>query len=975
LGPTAIKTRCPQCGTALKTDYEQVGATVRCPACRNTFVVTTVEFVQGGVSGTIAAAVETRGDAGTSVADRATPGRSSRQAAAQGPQEKLGRFVIQGVLGRGAFGVVYRARDPLLDRDVALKAPRFPSGDQKNAQRFLAEAKAAAKLRHPHIVAVYESGETEGKLFIASEYVAGETLAARIEKQGPDFKQTAQWVRSLAEALAYAHAQGIVHRDIKPQNVMLDRNNRPQIMDFGLAKRLDQNSTATAEGSLLGTPAYMAPEQARGEVDKVGPHSDQYSLGTVLYELLTGRRPFEGPAAVVIARAASEEPPAPRSINPEIPPDLEAICLKAMERDLAKRYANTANLAADLERWLNGEPVTARPLSMTVKLRRWARRRPLVAGLTTAVAVLLIVAAGGGVIGWGMMVHLKNDVASALKQVEDQSTLTAKETENALAATRAAQERTEAASAQAQLAGARRKAMEEAAVELQEIVDQKTEVEDQVAATIKERKDEDERAGRAAAQRTSAEAAAGTAESAAADSARNLYVELLGRAKESLERGDRQDAARLLDECPEQERRWEWRYLKAMSRAIRPTDQSWILYSLNKGPRSRSVPTSDGYMGSLTSIDGKIIPTGADDPDWANVPPANIKSIRVAGQPHAIASVGLGPKIEAVAASGTALIVSYDPAAVGAALGVEIAAERGAGMTVPAMPKRRQLFVQIWDIAENGTAKVVNATAAPMLQMARSRTSRSKNDAPTVGFAFSRDGSELVQLSTNPDYFKPSPLRILTLKTDAWREWRPANAGAQDFAAAAKATPGKVDGLLDFYNEHTSDKALQLVPGSQIAVSPDGSRIARVDENGLNIRLLDRATSKVIASLPTGLDFKRFFADRDIDLAVYEPKYEVAPGSTTFWSVDGKRLLVNVKVAGTYIWGRDGRITYVVDFVPVQSVQSRGIQTNASGQGAYNDSSMDVSTTYRPVSRAEPAPGPHQITPIHFDCIIVLSAE
>lgn len=302
---------------------------------------------------------------------------------------KLGRFEIKQVLGQGAFGRVFRAYDPVLDRYVALKVPTFGSNEEQKVRRFLGEAKAAAGLRHPNIVPVYECGEADGKQFIAAQFVAGQTLGARM-KAGPiSFQVAVGWVRAIADALAYAHAEGIVHRDIKPDNVMLDAKESPQIMDFGLAKRTSDDSSMTMDGTILGTPAYMSPEQATGRQALIGPASDQYSLGAMLYELLTGKKPFEGAPHAVIAQVISQEPALPRSINPHIPPDLEAICLKAMQKETSARYASAADLATDLGRWLRGEAVKARAATPVERLVRWCKRNPQVAGLACALLVAL----------------------------------------------------------------------------------------------------------------------------------------------------------------------------------------------------------------------------------------------------------------------------------------------------------------------------------------------------------------------------------------------------------------------------------------------------------------------------------------------------------------------------------------------------------------------------------------------------------
>ena len=233
----------------------------------------------------------------------------------------VGRFVIRGKLGAGAFGTVYRAFDPHLDRVVALKVPNpGVMADAKRVERFLREAKAAAGLRHPHIVPVFDAGKDGDSYYIACAFIDGAAAVRRHPRNRDRLPARARLARELAEALAYAHEQGIVHRDVKSQNIMLDTHDRVHLMDFGLASRQDEVARLTNDGAVMGTPAYMAPEQAKGQQGEPQPAADQYAAGVVLYELLTGRVPFTGPLPVVMHNVIHMEPDAPRhvaAVHPE----------------------------------------------------------------------------------------------------------------------------------------------------------------------------------------------------------------------------------------------------------------------------------------------------------------------------------------------------------------------------------------------------------------------------------------------------------------------------------------------------------------------------------------------------------------------------------------------------------------------------------------------------------------------------------
>jgi len=286
---------------------------------------------------------------------------------------ELGRFRVLGILGEGQHATVYRAYDAILDRDVALKVPR--QGVLKTAkafERFLGEARAQARLRHPRIVPVYEAGCAGLRHYIAMALIEGRSLAERLADGGPlPPRSAAEVIAELAEALDYAHGQGVVHRDVKPANVRVDHQGAVYLMDFGIAYRPDSDEIPAPPGTILGTPAYVAPEQARGGQADVLPASDQYSLGAVFYELLCGQPPFTGPPSFVLFHAIHHQPPSPRSVAPRVPRPLADICLKALAKRPEQRYADCRALADDLRRWLRGET----PLAYR---RAWARLGRLV---------------------------------------------------------------------------------------------------------------------------------------------------------------------------------------------------------------------------------------------------------------------------------------------------------------------------------------------------------------------------------------------------------------------------------------------------------------------------------------------------------------------------------------------------------------------------------------------------------------------
>jgi N-acetylneuraminic acid mutarotase/tRNA A-37 threonylcarbamoyl transferase component Bud32 len=310
----------------------------------------------------------------------------------------LGDYELLEEIARGGMGVVYKARQLSLNRTVAVKM--ILSGNLASAAdvaRFRAEAEAAANLRHPNIVAIHEIGEQDGQHYFSMEYVEGKSLAqvsAEGEARNADFSKLAECLKRIAEAIHYAHLQGTLHRDLKPSNVLLDNSGQPRITDFGLAKQLKRDSDLTLSGQVLGTPNFMSPEQAAGRRGAIGPQSDIYSLGAILYFLLVRAPPHSGESATeTLAKVLKSEPAAPRVLNPAVPRDLETICLKCLEKEPRRRYLSAQDLAQDLGRFLRDEPILARPAGRGEKLLRTCRRHRVVTALSAGLVLLPIMAA------------------------------------------------------------------------------------------------------------------------------------------------------------------------------------------------------------------------------------------------------------------------------------------------------------------------------------------------------------------------------------------------------------------------------------------------------------------------------------------------------------------------------------------------------------------------------------------------------
>lgn len=305
----------------------------------------------------------------------------------------FGKYELLAEIGRGGMGVIYKARQKDLERIVAIKMILSSQlASRQQLERFLAEARAMARLQHPNIVRIHEIGEVNGQPYLVMEYITGVSLAEQLHREAVGPEQAARLVGLVARAVEHLHQQGIVHRDLKPSNILLDDQGQPYVTDFGLVKMVGTSSNVTTTGAIVGTPAYMAPEQATGKPEHVGPCSDVYSLGAILYELLTGQPPFQEDNPLdTLVQVIEGEPTLPRLLKPELSRQLETICMKCLEKSSEERYPTAAALADDLDRFLKGDMVEARHAGAWQQLRRWARREPALVYRLGGLAVLMLI--------------------------------------------------------------------------------------------------------------------------------------------------------------------------------------------------------------------------------------------------------------------------------------------------------------------------------------------------------------------------------------------------------------------------------------------------------------------------------------------------------------------------------------------------------------------------------------------------------
>jgi WD40 repeat protein len=798
------------------------------------------------------------------------------------PVRSFGDYELLEVIARGGMGVVYKARQMSLNRLVALKMIlKGELATPRDVARFRAEAEAAANLDHPHIVPIFEVGERNGQQYYAMRFVEGTSLA---HQPRSDARGEARLMAVVAGAVHHAHLRGILHRDLKPSNILADAAGTPLVADFGLAKRVDADRSLTESGALVGTPRYMAPEQAAGRKD-LTVAADVYGLGIVLYERLTGRTPFDGETVLELLRQVREaEPPRPSSLCPGLDRDLETICLKCLEKDPAKRYGSAEALAADLGRWLQGEPILARPAGRAERVVKWARRRPTAAALLAVSAVALATLAGGGT---AFTLRLQDQV---------HQTETARDDANAKAALLTLQ----------------------------------------VQATDQARKDADDKAERLGEKAVELKNKSDALDSALRQSNRLLVDSRIQLMVSALREGHIALARDRLDEVPPKERTWVWHYLKRQQEGSLFTlyghtgTVDWVAYSADGG-RLASAST-DGTVKVWDARTGLELLTIREDTLRVSTVAFSPDGTRLAGvccsgtsykNTIKVWNARTGQALLAIPIGGYSFPVAFSPDGTRLAGGAQNLDARPAG------------GAQVWDARTGQELVTLQGHTGPVSSVAFSpdgarlavgakvwdaRTGREVlalkgYTGPVCSMAFSRDGTRLAGAPTTPlasgygsyTHFglanggvkvwdARTGLELLTLKGTGGMAFSP------DGARLATYSKDVSDGAVKVWDAGTGQELLALKGHTaqvlSAAFSPDGAHLITGSRDhtvkvwdvrtGLDPLTLKRRTARVncVAFSPDGSRLASCTGDGT---------YPIRPGEVKVWDARTGQELLTLK--------------------------------------------------------------------------------
>jgi WD40 repeat protein len=796
------------------------------------------------------------------------------------PVRSFGDYELLEAIARGGMGVVYKARQLSLNRLVALKMIlKGELATPRDVARFRAEAEAAANLDHPHIVPIYEVGEQDGQHYYAMRFVEGTSLA---HQPRSDARGEARLMAVVAGAVHHAHLRGILHRDLKPSNILVDAAGTPLVADFGLAKRVDADRSLTESGALVGTPRYMAPEQAAGRKD-LTVAADVYGLGVVLYERLTGRTPFDGETVLEVLRQVREaEPPRPSSLCPGLDRDLETICLKCLEKDPAKRYGSAEALAADLGRWLQGEPILARPAGRAERLAKWARRRPTAAALLAVSAVALAALVGGGT---AFTLRLQDQV----RQTE-----TARDDANAKAALLTVQ----------------------------------------VQATDQACKDADDKAEKLGKKAVELKNKSDDLNRALLQSNRLLVDSRIQLVVSALREGHIAVARDRLDEVPPKERTWVWHYLKRQQEGSlfslygHTGTVDWVAYSAD-GARLASAST-DGTVKVWDARTGLELLTIREDTFRVSTVAFSPDGTRLAGvccsgtsyqNTIKVWNARTGQALLTIPIGGDSFPVAFSPNGTRLAGGAKVWDARsglelvtlqghtGPVSSVAFSPDGTRLAVgaQVWDARTGREVVALKGHTGPVCSM-----------------AFSRDGTRLAGATTtsHPSHYGPGAhfglaggdvkvwdartgLELLTLKGTGGMAFSP------DGARLATYSKDVSDGTVKVWDARTGQElfALKGHTGQVLsaAFSPDGARLITGSRDhtvkvwdvrtGLDPLTLKSHTARVncVAFSPDGSRLASCAGDGT---------YPIRPGEVKVWDARSGQELLTLK-------GHPGMVTCV----------------------------------------------------------------